>query len=367
MNITAILSFLESLAPLVYQESYDNCGLLTGSSARECTGVMVTLDTTDAVVMEAVLRKCNLVVTHHPIIFGGLKKISADNYVGKAVIAAIKNDIAIYAIHTNLDNVIGGVNGKMAGLLGLINQKVMNPVPAGLKKLFVFVPDTHLEKVRDAVFRAGAGHIGNYSEAGFITEGTGSFKAGKGAHPFVGEEDRRHYEKESRLETIFPAFLETSIVAAMISAHPYEEVAYDILDLANRDPSLGSGLIGDLPEEMDEKAFLTLVRETFRVSVIRHTRFRNRPIRKCALCGGAGSFLIPKALAGGADVFLTADLKYHEFFDAGDQLLIADLGHFESEQYTIDLLYDILREKYPNFAVQKTTVNTNPVHYFFQA
>jgi dinuclear metal center YbgI/SA1388 family protein len=367
MNIAAILSCLESFAPLVYQETFDNCGLLTGNSGWECTGAMVTLDTTVAVVSEAIRRKCNLIVTHHPIIFGGLKKITGENYVEKAVIAAIKNDIAIYAIHTNLDNVIAGVNGKMAGLLGLTNTKVLNPAPTGLKKLFVFVPTAHLELVREAVFNAGAGHIGNYSEAGFITEGVGSFKAGKGAHPFVGEGAKRHYEEESRLETIFPAFLESSIVAAMIKAHPYEEVAYDIVELANTNSALGSGLIGDLPEEMDEKAFLTLLRETFKAPVIRHTSLRNRPVRKCALCGGAGSFLIPRALAGGADIFITADLKYHEFFDAGDQLLIADLGHFESEQYTIDLLYDILREKYPNFAVQKTTVNTNPVHYFFQA
>jgi len=365
MNIAAILSCLESLAPLVYQESYDNCGLLTGSSAWECTGVMVTLDTTEAVVLEAVRSKCNLIVSHHPIIFGGIKKINGKNYVEKAVIAAIKNDIAIYAIHTNLDNVIGGVSGKMAELLGLTNLKVLSPSPTGLKKLFVFIPTDHLEFVRDAIFKAGAGHIGNYSEAGFTTEGTGSFKAGKGAHPFVGEEGKRHYEKEFRFEAIFPSFLETSIIAAMVKAHPYEEVAYDILDLAGTNPSIGSGLIGDLPKPVDEKAFLGLVRETFRSPVIRHTEFRNRPVKKCALCGGAGSFLIPKALAEGADIFLTADLKYHEFFDAGDQLLIADIGHFESEQYTTDLLCDKIREKYPNFAVQKSAVVTNPVHYFF--
>ncbi|ULQ58268.1 Nif3-like dinuclear metal center hexameric protein [Flavihumibacter rivuli] len=363
MLILDIINCLERIAPPIYQESYDNAGLLTGSPGWTCTGAIIALDATEEVVMEAVAKGCNLVVAHHPILFGGLKKINGKNYVEKAVISAIKNDIAIYAIHTNLDNVAHGVNRKIADLVGLANCRILSPKVGLLKKLYTFVPHAQLAEVSSALFAAGAGHIGNYSECSYFTDGTGTYKAGEGAQPFAGEVGLRHHEPESRLEVIFPVHLESAIVKALRQAHPYEEVAYDIVPLANQHNGIGSGMIGDLPEAMPEQAFLNHLKQVFGLSVIRHTRLLNKPVRRVAVCGGAGSFLISSALNSGADAYITADVKYHEFFDANDMLLLADIGHFESEQFTVDLLYDILAEKFPTFAVFKTEVRTNPVYY----
>jgi dinuclear metal center YbgI/SA1388 family protein len=364
MQIAAIISFLESLANPSLQEQYDNAGLITGSPGWECQGIICSLDATEEVVKEAMAKKCNLIVAHHPIIFSGLKKINGKNYVEKTVITAIKNDIAIYAIHTNLDNVIDGVNGKMAKMIGLQNLSILSPKENTLKKLFTFVPVNKAEDVRNAIFSAGGGQIGNYNECSFNAEGTGTFKAGPGADPYVGDIGKQHREKELKLEVIIPAYLEGAIVAAMKAAHPYEEVAYDVVTLANRHPQTGSGILGELVQPMMEDAFLKLLKSTFDLSVIRHTQLISRPLKKVALCGGAGSFLIASALRASADIYITADLKYHEFFDANGRMVIADIGHFESEQFTISLLQEVLEQKFPTFAVLKTEVRTNPVFYF---
>ena len=364
MKITTIVSFLESLAHPSLQEPYDNAGLITGDAGWECTGIICSLDATEEVVKEAMAKKCNLIVAHHPIIFGGLKKINGKNYIEKTVITAIKNDIAIYASHTNLDNVIEGVSGKMATMLGLKNISILSPKEGTLKKLFTFVPVDKAAQVRTAIFEAGGGHIGNYSECSFNAAGTGTFKAGQGTSPFVGSIGEQHSEAELKIEVIFPAFLENKIITAMKAAHPYEEVAYDVVALSNSHQYTGSGVVGELPESLDEKVFLSQVKEIFGVSVIRHSPMLGKPVKKIALCGGAGSFLISKALAAGADAFITADMKYHEFFDANGRLLIADIGHYESEQFTINLLQEVLEQNFPTFAVLKTAVETNPVRYF---
>ena len=365
MQISAILGLLEALAPPAYQESYDNAGLITGSGTWECTGVLTTLDATEEVVREAILRGCNLIVAHHPIVFRGLKRLTGANYIEQTVIAAIKGDVAIYAIHTNLDNVVsGGVNGRIAERLGIVGGRPLLSREGVLQKLFCFVPVDHLEVVRSAIFAAGAGHIGRYSECGFAVEGAGTFLAGEGTKPFVGGQDSRHNEKEARLEVVVPAHLSARVVKAMIAAHPYEEVAYDLVSLANTHPDVGSGLIGELGEEISEMAFLDRARAVFGVAVIRHTRLTGRGVKRVAVCGGAGSFLISKALSAGANFYITSDVKYHEFFDAGDGMVIADVGHFESEQFTVDLLFEVLREKFRNFAVLKSDVKTNPVNYY---
>jgi dinuclear metal center YbgI/SA1388 family protein len=364
MKISTITSFLESLAHPSLQEQYDNTGLITGDADWECTGIICSLDATEEVVKEAISKKCNLIVAHHPIVFGGLKKINGKNYIEKTIIAAIKNDIAIYAIHTNLDNVIEGVNGKMAAMLGLKNISILSSKEGTLKKLFTFVPVDKAAQVRNAIFEAGGGHIGNYSECSFNTPGTGTFKAGQGAHPYVGNIDEQHSETELKIEVIFPAFLENKILAAMKAAHPYEEMAFDVVNLSNSHQYIGSGVTGELSESLDEKTFFSLVKDIFGVSFIRHSPLLGKPVKKIALCGGAGSFLISKALAAGADAFITADMKYHEFFDANGRLLIADIGHYESEQFTINLLQEVLEQKFPTFAVLKTAVETNPVRYF---
>jgi dinuclear metal center YbgI/SA1388 family protein len=364
MHIAAIIAHLEAIAPPSLQEGYDNAGLLTGDAGWECTGALCTLDATEEVVREAIARKCNLIVAHHPIVFGGLKKINGKNYVEKAVIAAIKNDIAIYAIHTNLDHVMAGVNGKMADRLGLVKRSILVPKASTLKKLFTFVPLAQAEQVRAAIFAAGAGHIGQYNECSFGVEGIGTFKGGEGTNPFVGQPGERHEEKELKLEVIFPAHLQAAVVRALIAAHPYEEVAYDVVDLANTHPGIGAGLLGELPDLMEENALLALIKQQFGLTVIRHTPLLDKPVRKVALCGGVGSFLVSKALAAGADIYITADMKYHEFFDANGRMVIADIGHYESEQFTADLLVTVLQEKFTTFAVLKSEVKTNPVHYF---
>jgi dinuclear metal center YbgI/SA1388 family protein len=365
MHISDVIGHLELLAPPEYQEHYDNAGLLTGDSGWECKGVLVTLDATEQVVQEAVARGCNLIVAHHPIIFGGLKKITGRNYVERAVIAAIKNDIGIFAIHTNLDNIMaGGVNGRIADKLGLEGRRVLAPREGVLRKLYCFVPVGHVEAVRAAIFGAGAGHIGGYSECSFGVEGQGTFKGGEGTQPFVGQPGVRHVEAEVRLEVILPVHLSQAVVDAMIGAHPYEEVAYDLVPLANPHPGIGAGLVGELASPVEEGALLERLCGVFGVPVVRHTLLTGRPVRRVAVCGGAGSFLITNALAAGANFYITSDVKYHEFFDANDRLVVADIGHFESEQFTVDLLIDVLREKFSNFAVLKSDTRTNPVHYY---
>jgi len=364
MKIQEITAYLESVAAPSLQESYDNAGLLTGNSSWECTGVITCLDATEAVVREAIGKKCNLIVAHHPVIFGGLRSITGKNYVEQTVITAIKNDIAIYAIHTNLDNVLHGVNAAIADKLGLINRRILQPKKDTLKKLFTFVPVEFAENVRSAIFNAGGGHISNYSECSFNMAGQGTFKPGEGTNPFTGKRGIRHTEDEIKMEMIFPAWQEKAILSAMTAAHPYEEVAYDIIGLDNQNQGVGSGLLGELPEPLGETAFLGLLRDKFNLSVIRHTALLDKPVRKVALCGGAGSFLVGAAISAGADFYVTGDMKYHEFFDANNRLVVADTGHYESEQFTIDLLFDILSQKFLTFAVLKTGVKTNPVHYF---
>ncbi len=367
MKIQDITGFLETVAPASLQEKYDNAGLLTGSATWACTGVITTLDATEEVVLEAIEKKCNLIVAHHPIIFGGLKKINGNNYVGKAVIAAIKNDIAIYAVHTNLDNVMKGVNGKMADMLGLKDRLILHPKKNMLKKLVTYVPALQAEIVRAAIFEAGGGQVGNYSDCSFNSPGKGTFKGGEGSHPFVGSPGKLHTENEMKIELIFPSWLEHTICTALIKAHPYEEVAYNISTLDNIHQDIGSGMLGELEAALSETDFLHLIKTVFNLTIIRHTPLTGKMVRNVALCGGAGSFLIGDAVACGADFFITSDVKYHEFFDANGQLVIADIGHYESEQFTIELLFDILSEKFPTFAVLKSGVNTNPVNYFVVA
>ncbi|MEO5783357.1 MAG: Nif3-like dinuclear metal center hexameric protein [Ginsengibacter sp.] len=363
MIIGEIIQHLETFAPVHFQESYDNAGLIVGESIAECTGIITCLDTTEAVIDEAISKNCNLIVSHHPIIFRGLKKLNGKNYVERTIIKAIKNDIAIYAIHTNLDNVKKGVNKKIAEKIGLKNLEILQPKENILKKLITFAPINKAEDLRKALFAAGAGQLGKYCECSFNSEGTGTFKPEEGADPFVGEIGTRHEEKEMKIEVIFPAYLEQKIIRAMIEAHPYEEVAYDIISLENYISDVGSGMIGNLEKPVAEKDFLQMIKTAFDLKLIRHTVLSGKKVQKVAICGGAGSFLIPLAVSNKADAYFTSDIKYHEFFD-GEGMLLLDIGHYESEQFTIDLLYEILKEKFPNFAVRKTDVNTNPLNYF---
>lgn len=363
-SLKNILTFLENIAPLRYQESYDNSGLLTGNADMQITGAIIALDCIEAVVDDAIANNCNLIITHHPIVFSGLKKFNGKNYVERTIIKAIKNDVAIYAIHTNLDNVHQGVNAKICEVLDLVNCKILAPKSGVLKKLVTFVPLAQAETVRKALFDAGCGAIGNYNEASFNTEGVGTFKANSGANPFVGEIGLQHQEPEIKIETIFESVHQSAIVKALLAVHPYEEVAYDIYALENQNQNVGSGMIGELPEAMEELDFLKLVKTNMQTDCIRHTALLSKKVKRVAVCGGAGSFLLNDAMAAGAQVFITGDFKYHQFFDADGKIVIADIGHYESEQFTKQLLYDLLVQNFNTFALHLTKVSTNPVNYF---
>jgi dinuclear metal center YbgI/SA1388 family protein len=363
MQLKEITDHLESIAPLAYQESYDNAGLICGSSEMDITGALICLDSTEEVLDEAIAIGCNLVIAHHPIVFSGLKKFNGKNYVERVIIKAIRNNIAIYAAHTNLDNVLNGVNGKIAEKLGLINCSILAPQKSGLKKLVVFSPETAAADVRAALFSAGAGQIGNYDECSFNSDGTGTFRAGAGANPFAGEIGKQHREKEVKTEVIYPGHLEGKLLKAMFNVHPYEEVAYDIFSLANSNPYVGSGIIGELREEATEIDFLTGLKSVMKAQSVRYTALRDKKVKKVAICGGSGSFLLPNAIGAGADVFVTADYKYHQFFDAENRIVIADIGHYESEQFTSELFYEILNKKFSTFALHLSKINTNPINY----
>jgi dinuclear metal center YbgI/SA1388 family protein len=364
MRIKDIVLELETYAPTAFQESYDNAGLILGNAEWECSGVICSLDATEDVILEAKAAGCNLVVAHHPIIFTGLKKLNGKNYVEKAVITAIKNDIAIFAIHTNLDNVIEGVNNTIAHKLGLIHKKILLPKAGLLSKLYTYIPEAGVEAIKKKLFEAGAGQIGNYSECSFQVLGKGGFKGNEASSPNVGEPTITTILDEVKIEFLFPTWMKNKVMNALIKHHPYEEVAYEIISLDNDNQFVGSGLVAVLPEAMEEKGFLQMLQTSFNLSVIKHSPLLGKPIKKVALCGGAGSFLLKQALAAEADVFITSDLKYHEFFDAEGQILVADIGHWESEQFTVGLLIDILQAKFPTFAVLKSVIKTNPVNYF---
>ncbi len=363
MKIKEVTYELERIAPLSLQESYDNAGLLVGNSDAEISKILISLDVTEKVIEEALSKGCNLIISHHPVIFKGLKRITGGTYVERIVASAIKNDIALYAIHTNLDNVDQGVNSILCDKLDLINKEILSPKKELLRKLVVFCPVGYADKVREAVFAAGAGKIGNYDSCSYNGKGTGSFRGSEDTSPFVGEKGKLHFEEEIRIETIFPIYREREIISALIEAHPYEEVAYDIYSLENKFLSVGAGMTGELETEVDEIGFLNKVKKVTGVGCIRHTKLTGQKIKKVAVCGGSGSFLIGDAIRSGADIFLTGDIKYHEFFDADEKLVIADIGHYESEQFAKDLIYSVLIKKFPNFAVLISEMNTNVVNY----
>jgi len=365
ITIAQVCKALEAWAPLPYQESYDNCGLLVGSGNVTVTGILCTLDCTEAVIEEAIAKQCNLIVAHHPIVFGGLKRLNGSNYVERTVMLALQNNVAIYAIHTNADNVVTGVNAKLAAKLGLENVTVLAPKAGLLAKFITYVPDSHADQVKAAIWQAGGGTIGNYSECSFSFAGNGTFKGNEQSNPQLGYKGERTNVAEQRIEVIIPIHLQHKVLAAVRAAHVYEEVAYEIIPLANVHQEVGSGMVGNWSTPKAAAEALAWVKTVLKVPVIRHTPIVQPYLQKVAICGGAGSFLTKKAIAAGADLYITADIKYHEFFDADGQLLLADVGHFESEQYTSELLFEVLRANFPTFAaIFSSATCTNPVHYF---
>lgn len=364
MTIKDITSAIEEIAPLNYAEDFDNVGLLVGDYTTEVKGILVTLDTLEEVVEEAISKKCNLIVSFHPIIYSGLKKLNGKNYVERAVLKAIKNDIAIYAIHTALDNSNTGVSAKMAEVLGLINTQVLVPKKGLIKKLTTYVPNKDADKVRRALFNAGAGAIGNYSNCSYNMLGLGTFKGNKASNPTIGKQGVLQQEKETFISVVFEKHLETKVLSSLLNSHPYEEVAYEIVTTDNLHQHIGMGMIGELPSSMDESEFLNFLKKRFNLKCIRHSKLLRKTIKKVAVLGGSGAFAIEAARSSGSDIYISSDFKYHEFYKAEDKLILADIGHFESEQFTKNLLVDHLTKKFRNFAIILSETSTNPINYF---
>ncbi|GAA4290239.1 Nif3-like dinuclear metal center hexameric protein [Aestuariibaculum suncheonense] len=364
MIIQDVINHLETLAPLAYAEDFDNIGLLVGDKNAKLTGVLVTLDTLEAVVDEAMENNCNLIVSFHPIIFKGLKKITGKTYVERVVLKAIKHDIAIYTMHTALDNAFQGVNDMICNQLQLTNKQVLIPQTQTIKKLTTYVPKNEAEQIRAALFKAGGGTIGNYSNCSFNVEGYGTFNGNENANPTIGERGITHTEAETKITITFPKHLESKILKTLLDTHSYEEVAYEVITIENKNQHIGIGMVGEFEQAMDEKSFLSYVKDKMNTECIRHSAFLNKNIKKVAVLGGSGSFAINAAKAAVADAFITADLKYHDFFTAENSILLTDIGHYESEQFTKNGLVAHLTKKITNFAIILSKTNTNPVKYF---
>lgn len=362
-TVKEIANALEKFAPLPLQDGFDNAGLQIGLTDAEITGVLLCLDVTEEVIDEAVALGYNLIISHHPLLFRPLKRITGCNYVERCVIKALSNGIAIYSAHTNLDNAQGGVNYHIAEKLGLKSVKILVPKENSLLKLVTYVPKAHAAEVRSALFSVGCGSIGNYDSCSYNIEGTGTFRANEQCNPFCGEIGELHNEPEVRIETVLPSYIKNRVVSALLKVHPYEEPAYDIFPMLNDWQSAGSGIIGELEKECDEVEFLLKIKSVFATDSIMHTPVRGKKIKRVALCGGAGGSFAGAALALGADLYLTGEARYHELFDNTDRMMYAIIGHYESEQYTTEILHRIVKSSFPKIPIATTTVCTNPIRH----
>lgn len=363
MRIKEIIQSIEQIAPIPLQEQYDNSGVQVGDVNREATAALLAIDITENVIEEAISLGCNLIITHHPIAFKPFKSLTGRTYVERCIMQAIKNDIVIYAAHTNLDNALGGVNYKLAQMLELENVKILQPKEDALLKFVTTVPEQHAESVRNAIFNAGAGSIGNYDSCSYNLTGEGTFRAGEGANPFVGEKDELHFEREIRIETVIPVMKKEEVLRALLAVHPYEEPVYDLYPITNEWARHGSGVVGVLPEPMPEQEFLYMLKDIFNLPTISHSKMQGKEIRDVAVCGGAGVFLFPKAISYGADALVTGEARYNDFYDVEDKILLAVVGHYESEICTKQIFFEIISEKFPTFALHKSAFDSNPVKY----
>jgi dinuclear metal center YbgI/SA1388 family protein len=363
MIIQDVINHLHDLAPLAYAEDFDNVGLLVGDKNQSVTGILVTLDTLEAVIDEAIENNCNLIVSFHPIIFKGLKKLTGNTYVERVVIKAIQHNIAIFSIHTALDNAIEGVNDIICNQLGLKNKKILIPQSGTIKKLQTYVPKANAAELREALFNAGAGNIGNYESCSFNINGEGTYMGNEDSNPVIGKKGELHTENETAISVTFKKHLESHVLKTLFDAHPYEEVAYEIITLENTNQHIGIGMIGELENEMNAKDCLTFIKNKMNTECIKHSRLINKSVKRIAVLGGSGSFAIGAAKAAGADILVTADLKYHDFFSAENDIILADIGHYESEQFTKTFLVDYLSKKITNFAIILSKTNTNPIKY----
>jgi dinuclear metal center YbgI/SA1388 family protein len=363
LSVKEICSFLDKAIPLSYQANYDNAGVQIFSGDRETESALLSIDITGEVLEEAVSLGCGLIITHHPLIFFPIRKITGKSETERIIIKAIKNNISVYSAHTNLDSAPSGVSWKMAEKLSLKNIKVLAPMKNRLMKLVTWVPESHIEKVRSALFGAGAGVIGNYDRCSFNATGYGTYRGNESTRPFAGQTGTEHHEEEIRLETILQTHMKDDVVKALLSSHPYEEVAYDIFMLENEFNAAGEGCVGELDNEMTELDLLLKLSEVFGSKGIRHSPLLKRSVKRVAMCGGAGSAYIGDAIRSGADVYITGDVKYHDFGAVAGEILLADIGHFESEKFSTEIIYDLIIKKFPTFALRFSEKNTNPINY----
>ena len=363
MRIKEIIQTIEQLAPLSLQEHYDNSGVQVGDVNREVNGILLAIDVTENVIDEAISLGCNLIISHHPIAFKPLKSLTGRTYIERCLMQAIKNEIVIYSAHTNLDNALGGVNYKLARMLELENVKILQPKEDALLKFVTTVPEQYADSARNAIFNAGAGNIGNYDSCSYNLLGEGTFRAGEGANPYVGEKDELHFEKEVRIETMIPIMKKEEVLRALLAVHPYEEPVFDLYPITNEWGRHGSGVVGELPEPMPAQEFLYMLKDIFNLPTISHSKIQGKDILDVAICGGSGAFLIPKAISYGADAFITGEAKYNDFYDVEDKILLSVVGHYESEICTKEIFYEIISEKFPTFALHKSAFDSNPVKY----
>ncbi|MDL2245285.1 Nif3-like dinuclear metal center hexameric protein [Parabacteroides sp. OttesenSCG-928-J18] len=363
IKIKDILREIELFAPLPLQEDFDNAGVQVGDVNQAATGALLCLDVTEEILDEAIERECNLIISHHPLAFKPFKSLRGATYIERCMMKACKHDLVIYAAHTNLDNAQGGVNYKLAEMIGLENIRILSPQKGNLLKLVTFVPTPYADMVRNTLFQAGAGHVGNYDSTSFNLYGDGTYRALEGANPFAGEIGKVHYENETRIETVLPAYKKIAVMRALRSVHPYEEPVFDFYPLDNTWQQAGSGVVGELPEEEDEYFFLRRIKDIFNVACVKHSSLIHKPIREVAICGGSGAFLLKDAIAYGADIFITGEAKYNDFYDVEDRILLAVIGHYESEVCTKEIFFDLISKKFPTFALHLSNVNSNPVKY----
>ena len=363
MRIKEIIQTIEQLAPLSLQEHYDNSGVQVGDVNREVNGILLAIDVTENVIEEAISLSWNFIISHHPIAFKPFKSLTGRTYIERCLMQAIKNDIVIYSAHTNLDNALGGVNYKLAQMLELENVKILKPREDALLKFVTTVPEQHAESVRNAIFNAGAGHIGNYDSCSYNVLGEGTFRAGKDAHPYTGKKDELHFEKEIRIESVIPIMKKEEVLRALLAVHPYEEPVYDLYPITNEWGRHGGGVVGGLPEQMPEQEFLYMLKDLFNLTSISHSKTQGKEILDVAICGGAGAFLLPKAISYAADAFVTGEAKYNDFYDVEDKILLVVVGHYESEVCTKEIFFEIISEKFPTFALHKSAFDSNPVKY----
>jgi dinuclear metal center YbgI/SA1388 family protein len=363
IRIREIVRHLEQVAPLAYQDDYDNAGLVVGDASAAVTGVLICLDVTEALLLEAKTKKCNLIIAHHPIIFRSIRQLTGKNHLERCIIYAVRNNIAVYTLHTNFDNVARGVNLQIAQALGLGNLSILLPKPGTLSQLTAFVPRAFIDSALHALHAAGAGYLSDYAHCDLAITRIGSPKPTSTANPHLGIAEESEKGKERKIEVVFPKHLEKPVLRALRASCPHEEVAYYLHDIRNTDARVGAGMIGELSASLSSRAFLEYLKAKMNLAYLRHTELIDRPIKCVAVCGGSGSFLIEEAILKQADALVTADVKYHDFFKAENQILVVDAGHYESEIGTKKLIHTLLSEKFTSIAMLQCETVTNPIHY----